>query len=171
MVDVGGHRVLPAAVVLLVASVGLIGCSGSKLHQAAPKVASAGPGIDRAAANYLAIAIPANAELEASLDALDGRDHRNLAAARGRLLDVVRTERAFDRVLLAVALPAALADTAQSLVRVNESRAELTARAAAAVTLRVLWIRASGLSAANALVEQQVETLRAQLGLAPPDPG
>jgi hypothetical protein len=121
------------------------------------------------AARYLAIASVGNRDLDRAFHALDGRDHDHLGAARADLRAVAVIERRFDRSLLAIEFPSAIEATARALVGVNESRATLTSEAAASASLAQLRRYEQQLSAANGAVEQQVRTLRDQLGLPPPE--
>jgi hypothetical protein len=118
---------------------------------------------------YLAIARPANEELEDDFDALAGPDRSNLDAAHGHLRDVAAVERAFDRALLALALPGSPGATARTLVSVNEARAILTDQATGAPTLAALRTFDPRLAAADADVEAPVRALRRELGLPPPE--
>jgi hypothetical protein len=120
------------------------------------------------AARYLAIATVGNHGLDA-LDKLAGPDHDHLVAARTDLRDAAATERRFDRSLLAIVFPPAIEATVRALVSVNESRATLTTEAAASTSLQQLVRYEQRLSTANGAVEQQVKTLRRQLGLPPPE--
>jgi hypothetical protein len=118
------------------------------------------------AARYLAIATVGNRGLDV-LDALTGRDRDHLVAARADLLDAAATERRFDRSLLAIVFPSEIEATARALVAVNESRARVTSEAATSTSLTQLRRYERQLSAANDHVEQQVKTIRSQLGLPP----
>jgi hypothetical protein len=120
------------------------------------------------AARYLEIATVGNRGLDA-LDALAGRDRDDLVAARADLRDAAATERRFDRGLLAIVFPSEIEATARALVAVNESRATLTSEAAASTSLTQLRRYEKQLSAANGHVEEQVRTIRRQLGLPPPE--
>jgi hypothetical protein len=150
-----GARRLATATALTGALVLATSCGNTDLHSLA--------------AQYTAIAVAGNRNLDADFDALSGRDHADLAAARRDLHDVASTERRFDRQLLALDLPAAIAATAHALVAANEVRASLTARAAASPSLAELQGWMDRLHAAEGPVEQQVRRIRAQLGLPPPD--
>ncbi|MGX7680218.1 hypothetical protein ACSMXN_15100 [Jatrophihabitans sp. DSM 45814] len=118
---------------------------------------------------YLAIATPANAKLDTAFDALSDRDDGDLQAAQADLRSVASIERDFDRQLLEISLPDQIATTARALVQVNEARAELSMRAATSTSLQVLHGYKPKLSTADTQVEQQVRTIRTQLGLPPPD--
>ncbi|HXY71546.1 MAG TPA: hypothetical protein VEM41_03310 [Actinomycetota bacterium] len=120
-------------------------------------------------AQYLVIARSGNRRLETDFDGLEDRDGHDLAAAEADLRDAAATERLFDRRLLAMTFPPALEALARTLFEVNESRASLTARAAASTSLGELaWYRPQ-LDTANGAVERWVRALRRQLGLPPPD--
>jgi hypothetical protein len=121
------------------------------------------------AARYVAIATVGNRGLDGAFHALDGRDHDHLVAARADLRAAAAIERRFDRSLLAIVFPSAIEATARTMVRVNEARATLTSEAAASASLSQLRRYERQLSAADGAVEQQVRTLRAQLGLPPPE--
>lgn len=140
-------------------------------HPAAP----GGPGIatgarrQALAAQYLRIARAGNRRLEIDFDGLSGPDRRNIAAARADLRDAAATERLFDRRLLAIAFPPVTEAVARTLFRRNESRARLTAAAAAAAaSLDQLRAYEKLMMAANAPVEEAVRAIRRQLGLPPP---
>jgi hypothetical protein len=122
------------------------------------------------AARYMAIARPANRELDREFDAFD--DHMkdgDLAAARADLRAAVVTERRFDRQLMALSFPPRTEPFVRLLYRVNQARAELTSTAAGATSLRELRGYQRRLDAANEPVEDAVRVIRAQLGLPPPD--
>ena len=122
------------------------------------------------AARYMAIARPANRQLDHGFDGFD--DHikdGDLAAARADLRAAVVTERRFDRQLIALSFPPRTEPFVRLLYRVNQARAELTSTAAAATSLRELRGYQRRLDAANEPVEDAVRVIRAQLGLPPPD--
>jgi hypothetical protein len=127
-------------------------------------------GVRRAlAAQYLLIAEAGNRRLEVDFDGLEELGDRDLRAADSDLRDAAATERLFDRRLLAMTFPPALERVAHSLFEINESRASLTARAAASTSQRELaWYRPQ-LDAANVPVERAVGMLRRLLGLPPPE--
>lgn len=135
-----------------------------------PPAPSAPPTLDRgaAAARYLTIATAGNSRLEIDFDRLNGPDRGQLAAARADLRDAAATERLFDRRLLATAFPPQTETVAKHLAAVNETRADLTATAAAVTSLRLLRQYEKRLTASNAPVEAAVTTIRSQLGLPPP---
>ncbi len=119
------------------------------------------------AARYMAIARPANRELDHEFDGFD--DHvkdGDLAAARADLRAAVVTERRFDRQLIALLFPPPTEPFVRLLYRVNQARAALTSTAAGVTSLRGY---AKRLDAANGPVEDAVRVIRAQLGLPPPD--
>jgi hypothetical protein len=122
------------------------------------------------AARYMAIARPANRELDHEFDGFD--DHikdGDLAAARADLRAAVVTERRFDRQLIALSFPPRTEPFVRLLYRVNQARAELTSAAAGVTSLRELSGYQRRLDAANEPVEDAVRVIRAQLGLPPPD--
>jgi hypothetical protein len=122
------------------------------------------------AARYMAIARPANRELDHEFDGFD--DHikdGDLAAARADLRAAVVTERRFDRQLIALSFPPRTEPFVRLLYRVNQARAELTSTAAGATSLRELRGYQRRLDAANEPVEDAVRVIRGQLGLPPPD--
>ena len=122
------------------------------------------------AARYLAIARPANRELDHEFDGFD--DHikdGDLAAARADLRAAVVTERRFDRQLIALSFPPRTEPFVRLLYRVNQARAALTSTAAGVTWLRELRGYRQRLDAANEPVEAAVRVIRGQLGLPPPD--
>ena len=124
------------------------------------------------AARYLAIARPANRELDHEFDGFD--DHLkdgDLAAARADLRAAVVTERRFDRQLIALSFPPRTEPFVRLLYRVNQARAALTSTAAGVTSLRELRGYQRRLDAANEPVEAAVRVIRGQLGLPPPDTG
>jgi hypothetical protein len=120
------------------------------------------------ATRYLVIAKAGNRRLEADFTGLEGRHARNLAAARADLADAAATEHRFDQQLLAIRFPPPIEAVARLLVYLNESRSQLTRRAATARTLPELRAAERMLRAANVPVEQEVSMIRQQLGLPPP---
>jgi hypothetical protein len=144
---------------LVVIAAAAASCSGS----------GSGKSTSPSAAKYLAVATVGNRGLDRAFDALDGRDHDNLAGARADLRGAAETERTFDRGLSGIAFPSAIETTARALIGVNEKRATLASTAAASTSLVEIHGYERQLSAANAAVEKQVRTLRKQLGLPPPD--
>ena len=122
------------------------------------------------AARYMAIARPANRELDHEFDGFD--DHikdGDLAAARADLRAAVVTERRFDRQLIALSFPPPTEPFVRLLYRVNQARVALTSTAAGVTALRELRGYAKRLDAANGPVQDAVRVIRAQLGLPPPD--
>jgi DNA-binding GntR family transcriptional regulator len=122
------------------------------------------------AARYMAIARPANRELDHEFDGFD--DHikdGDLSAARADLRAAVVTERRFDRQLIALSFPPRTEPFVRLLYRVNQARAALTSTAAGATSLRELRGYQRRLDAANEPVEAAVRVIRGQLGLPPPD--
>jgi DNA-binding GntR family transcriptional regulator len=122
------------------------------------------------AARYLAIARPANRELDHEFDGFD--DHikdGDPPAARADLRAAVVTERRFDRQLITLSFPPRTEPFVRLLYRVNQARAALTSTAAGVTSLRELRGYQQRLDAANEPVEAAVRVIRGQLGLPPPD--
>ena len=161
----------PAAVVCLV--LGAAGC-GPPHHPGArpsdrPSASSAAPSVRALAADYLAVAKPANHRLDVEVSAYAKHASHDLAAAAAALRAQAATERHFDRQLAAIPFPPAIAATASALIRVNEIRARLTEHQAAATSIPALLSFADSHKAADAEVEAQVRVIRAELGLPPPE--
>lgn len=128
-----------------------------------------GSGTKALAGAYMAIALPANRRLDNEVDSYEDHARDNLAIAEADLREEVATERWFDRRLLKISFPAAIAATAEALVRVNDQRIALTAKQAEAMTVSELLAFNARHRAADAAVEGQVRIIRKQLGLPPPD--
>jgi hypothetical protein len=158
--------VLRALLGLGLGTVALAGCASGPNQPSA--ITQATPSIATLATQYLAIAEPANEVLDKSFDALADNDD-DLDASSALLRTIVATERGFDRDLLTLKLPPAMRKTALELVRVNEARADVTARAATVTSLASLRRSEPDLEAMNVPVEKQVRLLRKSLGLPPPD--
>ena len=152
----------------------LTGCAGQLVEPApAARTTSAsgratGTARRALAAQYLVIARAGNERLEDDFDPLEGRDRNHLAAAQADLRDAAATERLFDRRLLRIRFTPETERVARHLYRINQARANLTAAAAVSTSLSYLRAYEPQLDAANAPVEQAVETIRRQLGLPPP---
>ena len=121
------------------------------------------------AARYLAIAQPANRQLDHDFDGLKDNEGDDLAAAEADLRAAAATERRFDRQLIAITFPPQTEPIVRLLVNVNQARAKLSTTAAAAMSLRQLRGYQARLDAANEPVEEAVRVIRSQLGLPPPD--
>jgi hypothetical protein len=168
-----GTSLVTAGSVLLGSALLAAGCASSA--PPAPGPASQSPTattteLTATAARYMAIARPANRELDRAFDGFD--DHikdGDLAAARADLRAAVVTERRFDRQLIALSFPPRTEPFVRLLYRVNQARAELTSTAAGVTSLRELRGYQRRLDAANEPVEDAVRVIRAQLGLPPPD--
>ena len=122
-----------------------------------------------AAARYLAIARPANHQLDHEFDGLKDNEKSDLTAAQADLRAAAATERRFDRQLIAITFPPPTEPIVRILYRANQARAALTSTAAAVTSLRQLRGYQRRLDAANAPVEDAVRVIRVQLGLPPPD--
>jgi hypothetical protein len=121
-----------------------------------------------AAADYLAIAKPANHRLDEETGAYAKDVHRNLAAARSDLLAEAATERWFDQHLTKIPLAPPIAATARAMIRANQHRIALTEQQARSMTLAEMASFTSRHKAADAAVETQSRIIRRQLGLPPP---
>ena len=121
------------------------------------------------AARYLAIAQPANRQLDHDFDGLKDNEGDDLAAAEADLRAAAATERRFDRQLVAITFPPQSEPIVHLLVNVNQARAGLSTMAAAAMSLPQLRGYQARLDAANQPVEEAVRVIRSQLGLPPPD--
>ena len=120
-------------------------------------------------ARYLAIAQPANRQLDYDFDGLKDNEGDDLAAAEADLRAAAATERRFDRQLVAITFPPQTEPIVRLLVNVNQARAALSTMAAAAMSLPQLRGYQARLDAANEPVEEAVRVIRSQLGLPPPD--
>jgi len=139
---------------------------------AASRMGATAAGLKAMAAAYMAIARPANVELDHEFNGFD--DHvkdGDLAAARADLRAAAVTERRFDRQLIALSFPPRTEPFVRLLYRVNQARAMLTSTAAGAASLTELRGYQRRLDAANGPVEDAVRVIRGQLGLPPPDTG
>jgi hypothetical protein len=121
-----------------------------------------------AGARYLAIAVPANHSLDAESDSLTDHEHHDLAAAEAALRAEAATEHRFDQLLAEIPLPAQIAATARTLIRVNQNRIGLTEQQARSSSIAELLSFASRHQAADAAVEAQTRLIRQELGLPPP---
>ncbi len=149
------------------------GGAGAAPATAAPagsRTAAPSPGLRALAADYLAIAEPANHRLDVEVSAFADHSRHDLAAAEHALRAEAATERSFDRKLAAISFPPPIEATARALIRVNEVRARLALRQAAASSLPALLSFTASHKAADAEVEAQVRMIRSELGLPPPEP-
>ena len=173
-----GTSLVTAGSVLLGSALLAAGCASSVPPARSP--ASQGPAsqspaaataeLTAMAARYMAIARPANRELDHEFDGFDDQiKDGDLAAARADLRAAVVAERRFDRQLIALSFPPRTEPFVRLLYRVNQARAELTSTAAGVTSLRELRGYQRRLDAANEPVEDPVRVIRAQLGLPPPD--
>src|SRR6266536_2479260 len=120
------------------------------------------------AARYLAIARPANHQLEVAVDGFRDHRHDDLAKATADLRAQAATERHFDRQLARIHFPPAIARMARALIRANRSRIWLTRREARSPSLAKLKTFTGRHMAADAAVETWVKASRKALGLPPP---
>jgi hypothetical protein len=169
----GVASLVTAGVVLLAAGCASATSGGSAAATAAtaPTAATAATaGLGVTGAKYLAIARPANRELDHEFDGFgDHVKDGELAAAEADLRAATVTERRFDRQLIAISFPPRTEPLVRLLYRVNQARAQLTSTAAAAASLPELRGYQRRLNAANEPVEDAVRVIRGQLGLPPPD--
>jgi hypothetical protein len=124
--------------------------------------------IRRLAADYLAIAGPANHRLDVEVDGFGDHRRDDLAEADTDLRAEAATELHFDRQLSRIPFPAAIAAIASGLIRANQSRIALTRREARSGSLAELRSFTSTHKAADAAVEVQVRAIRKALSLPPP---
>jgi hypothetical protein len=159
------RRPAQAAICLLLLT---SGCA-SRPGGAAGGHARAGPGTKALAAQYLAIAVPANRQLDREVDAYDDHARGSLVTAESALHAEAATEDRFDNLLLEIRFPSRIAATAGALVRVNQHRIGLTELQARSSSLAGLHSFTAARTAADAAVEIQVRAIRRQLGLPPPE--
>jgi hypothetical protein len=147
------------------------GCASSQPPEPSQQatVPASTPPARTLAARYLAIAQPANRQLDLDFDGLKDHENTDIAAAEADLRNAAATERRFDRQLIAITFPPRTEQIARLLFEVNQARAALTGTAAAARSLRQLHGYQQPLDAANEQVEEAVTVIRSQLGLPPPD--
>ena len=121
------------------------------------------------AARYLAIAQPANRQLDHDFDGLKDNEGDDLVAAAADQRAAAATERRFARPIVAIPFPPQTEPLVRLLFNVNQARARLSTTAAAAMSLHQLRGYQARLDAANEPVEEAVLVIRSQLGLPPPD--
>jgi hypothetical protein len=131
-----------------------------------PSVSAAG--LRALAVQYLAIAKPANRQLDHDVDGFGDDQHDDVAGATADLRAEVTTERRFDRQLAAIGFPPAIAEIAAALIRANHARVHLTLAEARSTTAAELRTFKQRHAAADAAVEVQAKALRKALGLPPP---
>src|SRR5450755_1356516 len=122
----------------------------------------------RLAADYLAIAVPANHRLDIEVDGFRDHSRGDLAEADADLRAEAATELHFDRQLSRIPFPATIAAIAGALIRANQSRIALTRRETRSPSLAMLRSFTSTHKAADAAVEVQARAIRKALGLPPP---
>jgi hypothetical protein len=158
-----------ACVAVLVTGCAAGGPTSTARHVAARATAAAYPARQVLAKQYLVIAVAGNRRLDVDFGRLDGRDRSDLARSEADLRDIAATERLFDRQLLILRFPPATEAVAQTLVKVNQARADLTVAITGVAGLAQLRAYQTELTLANVPVEQEVSVIRAHLGLPPPD--
>lgn len=159
-------RVVAIAGLLLGLCLAATACTSARHGPSAQH--NARPSLRALAAEYLAIARPANHRLDVAVEAYAHHAHHNLAAAETALRAQAATERWFDDRLARIKFPPAIAVTARALIRVNEIRAAMTDRQARSASIPALLSLSRDHKAADAQVEAQVRAIRAELGLPPP---
>jgi hypothetical protein len=122
----------------------------------------------RLAADYLAIAVPANHRLDVEVDGFRDHSRGDLAKADADLRAEAATELHFDRQLSRIPFPAPIAAIARALIRTNQGRIALTRREARSASLAGLRSFASTHKAADAAVEVRARAIRKALSLPPP---
>jgi len=116
---------------------------------------------------YVAIANPANQQLNNDVNAYTSNERSNLAGARADLRAEVATATTFDRQLAAIRFPAAVEAIARDLIRANQARGQVITRQARAATLARMQAFNARHAAADAAVEVQVKRIRQALHLPP----
>lgn len=139
--------------------------AGCTAHHSQPS----GPATKALARQYLAIAVPANRQLDDEVDSYGDNEHDNLSIAEADLRKEVATEQRFDQQLLKISFPTPIAAIAAALVGANNQRIALTMRQSRVATLAELATFDHRHKAADAAVELQVRYIRKDLSLPPPD--
>ncbi len=121
------------------------------------------------AAEYLAIATPANRQLDEEVDSYSDNEHDNLAVSKADLRKEAATEQLFDERLLKIAFPPSIAAVSAALVGANNQRIALTRLQSRAATIGELVAFDKRHKGADAAVEVQVRYIRRDLGLPPPE--
>jgi hypothetical protein len=137
----------------------------SPAHSASPQSA---PRTRALAAEYMAIARPANHRLDVAVDGFEDHSRDDLAKALADLREQAAIEQRFDRQLARIPFPRGAAAIAASLIRANQARIQLTLLEAKADSLAQLRSFAASHRSADAVVEIQVRAIRNALGLPPP---
>jgi hypothetical protein len=120
------------------------------------------------AAQYMAIARPANHRLDDAVDGFEEHSRDDLAKALEDLREQAAIEQRFDRLLARIPFPPGTAAIAASLIRANQARIQLTLLEAKADSLAQLRSFEASHRSADAAVEIQVRAIRDVLGLPPP---
>jgi len=121
-----------------------------------------------AAHRYLAIANPADQQLNKDVNAYTTNVRSNLAAARANLRAEVATASLFDRKLAAIKFPAAVQAIARDVIQANQARVRVITRQARTRTLVRMQAFDAQHAAADAAVEVQVKRIRQALHLPAP---
>ena len=136
-----------------------------------PPAAATDAQLVAAAHRYVAIANPANQQLDKEVTAFTASERDNLAAARADLKAEVATASLFDRQLAAIKFPAAAGAIARDVIQANQARGRVLARQARARTLAAMRALDARHAAADAAVEAQVKRIRVALHLPPASSG
>lgn len=178
---VSGYLGLAASMMIVAgcASAGPSRATGRHAGPAAVRDATAAPTptaipswrLTALASKYLAVAHPANERLDRANDGFEDAQHDDLAAATADLRSEAVTEDWFDQRVSQIPFPPAIAAMVTALVRVNQSRIELTRREARSATITQLRTYLPRHRRADAAVEAEVRQLRAALHLPPPSDG
>jgi hypothetical protein len=145
------------------------GAAGHPSARPAAGGTAPGSGTRELAGEYLAIAAPANRQLDQEVDSYGDHVRGDLGAAESALRAEAATERRFDQLLVRIKFPARIDATARALATVNQHRIALTELQAQSASTAALLSFTGSHKSADAAVEAQVRIIRRQLGLPPPD--
>lgn|SRR5215472_9786351 len=165
----GGNRLVIGVSAACLCALAIVGCTAGPAARGGPTPRAArGVSLTTLAADYLAIARPANERLDVAEDGYDDNARAHLAAAESALRAQAATERWFDAKLMKIPFPGHIAAVARALVRQNQRRATLTDIQARARSVATLLSFTAMHKSADAAVEVQVRLIRRLLGLQPP---
>ena len=155
-----------SALAVLSISVGLVAltaaCGSAGTQQAHPSIKAL-------AAEYLAIAKPANHQLDHEGDEYKDGVKDNLGEAQAALLGEANTESHFDQQVAKIPFPPKIEEAVQAMLVANERRIKLTRYQAESASLAQLRSFTDTRNADNAAVEAQTRVIREELGLPPPE--
>jgi hypothetical protein len=114
---------------------------------------------------YTNVASPADRLLAADISAYGVNRHRNLAAAKLDLSNMVKVETAFDNQLGTITFPPAPDPHADELIAADAKRIALIKLQLKTTSLRKLRALDSQVQTASAAVDAQIKIMRADLGL------